>query len=183
MKDLFLIFTGLPASGKTSLAHELAVRLKLAFIDKDNILEELFESLGCRDFAERQRLSRASDRIMKSIVGKSHGAAVVSFWSGPSVPDNSGTSIDWISELRGDVIEIYCDCSPGLAAKRFAERERHPNHFDSDRDRQGIEDRFAALSKDGPLGLGKLVRVNTSINVDITGTVKSIESLIHPLAP
>lgn len=183
MKDLFLIFTGLPASGKTSLARSLATALDLDVIDKDGSLEGLFDSRGCENSDERQRLSRESDRILKATVKKSQGAAVVSFWRGPSTPENSGTATDWISELPGNIMEIYCDCPPELAAKRFIQRERHPCHFDSKRTLEDMHDRFTALSKDGPLGLGKLVRVDTSVEADVAKVARAIKTWVETPLP
>ncbi|WSW11263.1 cytidylate kinase family protein (plasmid) [Streptomyces sp. NBC_01005] len=53
-----------PGSGKSTLARSLARRLGLPAIDKDVILESLYDSLGVGDHAWRNRLSRASDDIM-----------------------------------------------------------------------------------------------------------------------
>ena len=40
------MISGLPGSGKTTLARRLAPALKLPLIDKDDILKRLFESIG-----------------------------------------------------------------------------------------------------------------------------------------
>jgi adenylate kinase family enzyme len=40
--SIFIIVTGLPASGKTTLAKELARRLLVPHMDKDTFLENLF---------------------------------------------------------------------------------------------------------------------------------------------
>jgi shikimate kinase len=46
MTDLFVAVSGLPASGKTVLGRALAGALDLPLLDKDEILESMFESLG-----------------------------------------------------------------------------------------------------------------------------------------
>ncbi|SFY45435.1 hypothetical protein SAMN02787144_10745 [Streptomyces atratus] len=60
----FVDISGLLGSGKSPLARSLARRLSLPVIDKDVILESLYDSLGVGDHAWRNRLSRASDDIM-----------------------------------------------------------------------------------------------------------------------
>lgn len=42
----YVIFTGLPASGKTRLARSIAPSLSLPVVDKDEILEALYDALG-----------------------------------------------------------------------------------------------------------------------------------------
>ncbi|MFG1810947.1 AAA family ATPase [Streptomyces sp. NPDC049040] len=60
----YLVVSGLPGSGKSTLARDLAARLGLAVIDKDVILESLYESLGVGPEPWRHRLSRAADDVL-----------------------------------------------------------------------------------------------------------------------
>src|SRR6185503_9635379 len=57
----YVIVSGLPASGKSTLARRLAPLLSLPVLDKDDILEALFSSLGVGDAAWRAKLSRSAD--------------------------------------------------------------------------------------------------------------------------
>jgi predicted kinase len=56
-----VVVSGLPASGKTTLGRQLAGALDLPLIDKDEILESLFDSRGIGDASWRRKLSRESD--------------------------------------------------------------------------------------------------------------------------
>ena len=49
MRGLFVVISGLPGSGKTTLARRLAPALALSLIDKDDILDRLFEAKGIGD--------------------------------------------------------------------------------------------------------------------------------------
>ncbi len=55
-----LLVTGLPATGKTTLARALAHALVLPVLAKDQIKEPLLELLGAADRAASRRLSDAS---------------------------------------------------------------------------------------------------------------------------
>jgi hypothetical protein len=72
----FVVVSGLPGSGKSTVAGLLAEALQLPLIDKDAILEALFDSLGVGDRAWRGRLSRASDAILVACA-RNAGSAVL----------------------------------------------------------------------------------------------------------
>ena len=55
-----LIVNGLPGSGKTTLSRELAPRLGLPLISKDDIKELLFDQLGWSDREQSKRFGGAA---------------------------------------------------------------------------------------------------------------------------
>jgi len=79
----------------------LRAPLNLPVIDKDDILESLFESKGTGDFAWRRALSRESDAIFQDLAKASEGALLVSFWRAPGMPQDSGTPTGWLPGLSG----------------------------------------------------------------------------------
>ena len=165
------VISGLPASGKTTLARALANRLRVPVLDKDDILEALFDSLAAGpDYpytpASRQRLSRASDTILRTLVTGIFSAVVVSFWRHPGSRGTSGTPVAWLTTAGVPVVEIYCQCPPELAKQRFLERDRHPGHCDQQRNADGGLD-FQAYAAQGPLGIGECVRIDTGDSVDL----------------
>ena len=76
----FIVFSGLPGSGKSTIARELAPRVQLALLDKDDFLEALFEERGTRDTASRSFLSREADERFAAAALAVSGACLVSWW-------------------------------------------------------------------------------------------------------
>lgn len=59
-----ILITGIPASGKSSMAEYLAQNLSLPVISKDIIKELMYDEIGFRSRDEKVRLGIASMRIM-----------------------------------------------------------------------------------------------------------------------
>lgn len=174
----YIVVSGLPASGKTTLARNLAAELEVLLIDKDDILERFFDSMGSGDSKWRQLLSRTSDVAMQHLAPNSGGAILTSFWHQQGMSASSGTPTDWIPSDQHLVIEIYCDCPPEVAARRFVKRERHSGHLDNKKRESEVLADFRDLSSLGPLHIGELVRVDTSGDVDHHAVADKIRSLM-----
>jgi glucokinase len=140
----------------------LAPRLGLPLVDKDEILEELFESRGTGDAAWRRQLSRESDAIVRDTVSKSQGAVVCSFWHVAGMPDDSGTPTAWLGALSSAIVAIHCVCTPEIAAERFLRRTRHAGHLDERRAAAEVIGSFQALALFGPVTIGETVVVDTT---------------------
>ncbi len=160
-RDVYVIVSGLPGSGKSTLARRLAPALGLPLLDKDDILEALFDSLGIGDADWRRRLSRSADEVLRRLASEMDGAVLASWWRHPKAHGDSGTPIEWLSTLPGQRIEVYCVCDPGIAAARFLERTRHAGHLDRTKDREELAAEFERLASFGPLGAGRVVRAST----------------------
>jgi cytidylate kinase len=167
----FVVLSGLPASGKTTLGRRLAHALGLPLLDKDEILEALFDDLGVGDAEWRNRLSRSADVVLQRLADQSAGAVLASFWRHPQVTAESGTPTGWLSALPGKIVEVQCVCSPVVAAERFSTRKRHEGHLDRHRGRDELVADFVRLAALGPLGLGPRVLVDTGQAVDFDGVL------------
>jgi hypothetical protein len=170
----FIVVSGLPGSGKTTVGRRLAQALGLPLLDKDDILEALFDSLGVGDDQWRNRLSRAADEVLRRLAEQTAGAVLTSFWRHPQVTGDSGTPTGWLSSLSGKIVEVYCVCSPEIAAERFSARKRHEGHLDRNKRSDDLLTDFVELAARGPLGLGPLVSVDTSHAIDF-------DDLLHQL--
>jgi chloramphenicol 3-O-phosphotransferase len=172
----FVIVSGLPASGKTTLARRLSRPLGLPVIDKDDILESLFESKGAGDAARRRQLSRESDAELRARAESSGGAILVSFWHGPGMAADSGTPTRWLLDLPGPRVHVACRCAAEIAHARFARRTRHPGHLD--RQSARTLEAFVALERalHGLHEGAALVRVDTSRTPVIDEVTREIEA-------
>jgi hypothetical protein len=159
---IFVVISGLPGSGKTTLGQELATRMGLALIDKDEILAGLFETKGAGDVEWRRRLSRDSDAILQTHALAAKGAVIVSHWRMPGMAATSGTPTDWLQNVPGTLVHVRCSCPAQIAADRFARRRRHPGHLDALRSPEEIRASIDALALLPPLAIEPTIEVDTS---------------------
>jgi glucokinase len=158
----FIVVSGLPGSGKSTLAQRLAPLLDLTVIDKDEILERLFEERGIGDKAWRRQLSRESDEIFQAEAVSSPGAILVSFWRLPGMPLDTGTPTGWLPELSNRVLNLHCICPPDIAAERWFRRRRHPGHLDAESSFDEIKASIQANSLLGAPAVEPRIEVETS---------------------
>jgi glucokinase len=158
----FVVVSGLPASGKSMLARAVAPFLRLPVIDKDDILDKLFEAKGIGDMAWRRQLSRESDVLFRAEAVASAGALLTSFWHVPGMSLTSGTPTEWVLELSPFVVGLHCVCPAIVASERFLARQRHPGHLDGARHPDEVRSAFEALEAFGAPSLAVTLGVDTT---------------------
>lgn len=167
--------SGLPASGKSRLGGALAPLLGLELLDKDDFLEALYERDEIGDAIWRERLSRESDVLFRAAAIESRGAVLASYWRHPGRAGGGGTPSDWLTTLPGPLVEVHCHCPARLALARFRRRVRHPGHLDQGRRTEDLSGKFESYAASGPLGLGTVISVDTSVSPDIQALAASIQ--------
>jgi hypothetical protein len=170
---VFVVVSGLPGSGKTTLARPLSTALGLQLLDKDDLLETLLDSLGADSPKERGRLSRASDALMQRLSEATPGAVLSSFWRRESLSTTSGTPTGWLRSLP-DLVEVYCDCPPREAAARFHARARHAGHVDEHKSLASSLWQYERLTDTLPLDIGPVIRVDTAGGVDVHAVAEAV---------
>jgi predicted kinase len=170
---LLIVVSGLAASGKTTVGRLLSRDLSLLLLDKDDILEALFDSLGCEDRDRRHQLSRASDDVLFRVAAASDTAVVVNWWDPDTAPGRLAAAAE-------SLVEVHCECPFEVAASRFGARKRHAGHLDHLRTpaEQAEATRRLRETYRGPLGLGgPLVTVDTSGPVDEVALIETVRGL------
>ena len=170
----FVVVSGLPGSGKSHLTQKLAPLLELAVVDKDDILERLFDAKGIGDAAWRRTLSRESDLIFRRQAESSTGALLVSHWHLPGMPRDSGTPTDWPAQLSSRIVNLHCECPVELAAARFRQRKRHPGHLDGAKPPAELLTDLRQLAELQLLSIGMRVYVDTSAEINLDDLVGKI---------
>lgn len=176
-RAFLVVVSGLPASGKTTLARQVAPLLGLPVIDKDDLLEESFRPVGGVSPVDRARLSRHADQVLRQRVESAPRAVVVSHWRRPELSMTSGTPTEWLRAFPA-LVEVHCVCDPETAAERFRNRDRNPAHGDQRKSPSEVLDQFHALHRLGPLGLGPVVTVDTEVPVDAAHLAEQIQQAV-----
>lgn len=173
----YVVVSGLPASGKSTLAKALAQSLSLPLLDKDHFLEIRFDSKGIGDTQWRKDLSREADEFLRMHAEQSAGAVLASWWKHPQSTSDSGTPIEWLSSLPGAKVEVYCRCGADVAVKRFLSRTRHAGHLDGRWSYPELLADFEKHASLGPLRIGPLVEVSTEGEPDLKALTTKIEQI------
>jgi predicted kinase len=113
---VFVIVSGPPASGKSTLAPVLARDLGLPLIAKDTIKDALMSVLPVPDVESSRRLGRSAVAAMLAVAAESPIGAVIESNFYRSV------AVDELRRLPGRVVEVFCRCDRSIAAERYAAR-------------------------------------------------------------
>ena len=171
---MVVLVNGVPATGKSPLAPELSAALGLPLLSKDLIKETHADALGAdpppgltqRDW--NRRLGTAASDTMWALLSQSAPGAVL--------------ESSWRADVRGLVdaglrqaglagaAEVWCEAPLPLVRERFARRwtTSHPIHGAAPDD-----DEWAQMVEHAePLGLGPVLRLDTSGPVDLKAVVE-----------
>jgi predicted kinase len=170
----FVVVSGLPASGKSTVAKALAASLELPLLDKDTLLEALFETTSVPDVQIRRELSLRADSEFQKQASRAGSAVLASWWKHPRSPVDSGTPTEWLARLPGTHVEVHCNCSPAAAAERFVSRKRHPGHLDGRWSNLELLASFKQQASFGPLGFGRLIEVETESTLELSALLRTV---------
>lgn len=122
---LFVVVSGPPGSGKTTVARPLADALGLPLIRKDAIKEALGEAIGAPDYESSHRLGAITMQVLRALM-RDVGFGV---YDSPWRPQ---FDLADLARLPPPLVEVFCDCDPAVRLQRIHDRRgtRHPVHFD-----------------------------------------------------
>jgi predicted kinase len=132
---LLIVVSGLPATGKTTLARHLAEELRLPLIARDALKESLFDTLGWSDREWSKKVGLAALRLLYHVTEAElrAGRSLI-------VESNFSPALD-AERFRGfqrdygaEIVQILCKAEGETLYRRFRERwesgGRHPGHVE-----------------------------------------------------
>lgn len=171
-KRLVLV-NGVPASGKSSVARGLSVLTGWPVLALDTVKEPFLGEIGGVDRPFNRKLGRASMAAMFAIVAEAPPGAsfILDAWFGFQPRD-------WLDGLLAasgveDITEIWCSTDPELIGARYAARaaDRPAGHPGLDY----VPELVALAGRARPLGMARLIEVDTGRPVDIDALRRRLE--------
>lgn len=111
----------------------------------------------------------------------SSGAVLCSFWQREALPTMSGTATAWLRQLPdARLVEVFCDCPPEVAMRRFLGRVRHPGHCDGRFTPTSVLGQCEPLASQGPLGIRTFIRIDTCTPVFARDVMEMVARALGP---
>lgn len=182
MRNKIVIITGLPASGKTTIGKELARRMSIPFVSKDDIKELMFDGLGWKDREWSKKLGLISYDLLyyfTEALLKANRPFVIESNFKPEFDNSKFAALKETCVF--DAVQILCKADGEVLFERFKKRsesgQRHPGHVDTDN-----YDEFKKSLLSGhcePLSLsGNVIEVDTTVfdKVDLDALLQKIDT-------
>lgn len=168
-----ILISGAPGAGKTTLATALAPALALPLFSKDRLKEILADTLGgpVGDLGYSRKLGSAAMELMWHLAASAPAAVLEA-----NFRPNSDYERNRLIALDVRIIEVYCDCPPCEVARRFAARAADGVH--AAHPLTALPPELLA-EYDRPIGVGPVVRVDTTRPVDISALATSVRELME----
>jgi len=177
----YILVTGLPASGKSTLAKQLQDNLDLPLMDKDTILDEMNIAFRTTNVEQRRHVSSAADQVFVAVAKQLGRGVLCTFWNHPASTTTPGTDALWLRTHTNRVIEVYCHCPAEISYERIQIRQQKKGTSESNRENLGYNllSEYKIEASLGPLNLGQLIIVKTDQPVKIESLVSQIHTLLE----
>lgn len=170
MAKWFVLVTGPPASGKSTVAPALARALDAPLVSKDVIKDALVEVVPPAEVEQSRVLGRAAVRAMFSVAQCCDRAVLESVL-------RRGEAEEQVLALNAAVVEVFCRAPQDVCRLRFAARAQTPRagYFDAVRTDAELwhPDICDPLSGGWPV-----VEVDTCVPLDVEALAASVLAAI-----
>lgn len=175
MKRLVLV-NGVPASGKSIVAHAIAQATGWPLLALDTIKEALFAHLGTGDRLYNRKLGQASYQAMFDLVRDFPADATVigDAWFGFQPADVLAAYIARAS--IGRTVEVWCHAPPEVIGGRYRARlaGRSPGHLGADY----IPELVDLAQRAQPMGTSPVLNVDTTVRLDVADLTTQIRAAL-----
>ncbi|WP_323746631.1 AAA family ATPase [Catenulispora pinisilvae] len=177
LRRRIVMISGAPGVGKTTIARPLARALGMPLFAKDSIKERIHDVLADNGPVEvewSRRLGAAAMEMLWLLAAEAPECVLeANFWPGH---ERQNDSLRVLSE-GGTLIEVYCTAPREEILRRFHARnaagERHAVHPDHAFTPDRWEKSFG-----GPIGVGRVLEVDTSTPVDVAKIAAEVRALL-----
>ena len=162
----YVVVTGPPASGKSTLAHRLAGTLGWPLLAKDALKERLIEEAEPRTVEESRELGRRAVRLLLAAATELDRGVLDSVWVDRTAAVRELDSL-------GEVLEVFCRCHLDLMRSRYARRAptKGAGHFDAERPEAEL---WPPEALEPLAGGWPVLEVDTTGPVDVDGLARRI---------
>lgn len=175
-----IVVSGLPCSGKSTLAAVLARRYACPLLSKDRYKEQIFDREGIRDRAWSRSVSTLAWGLLlgeaERLIAGGYSCVLEGNFREPQA--KAVRKLAASSPVR--FIEVQCVASPGVLLQRYRARavdgSRHPGHVDLEA-LPGLEAELGLPPADVLADAGSRIVCDTSAGVDAERTVREVALL------
>lgn len=177
MNREIVLVSGSPGSGKSTLSVMLAESLQMNLIAKDPIKETLWDVLSPPDgnLEWSRRLGAAAMEVLWTLAAQSRRAVLEANFRPHSDYEKSK-----LVGLSANLVEVYCSCPPEVARDRYQRRVADSGHHAAHV--TPTLDPALLAEFDQPIGVGKLIEVDTTRPINVEELTRAILAELRPTA-